>query len=110
VDFFPNYLLQNPDDTRARILYAHDLMYVGRRADAVREGQAAMEASPGDSVMLYNVACLYASLGETHRALDTLRHAIDAGVQNFAWMSVDPDLDSLRDDPEFIKMIGHHVS
>jgi tetratricopeptide (TPR) repeat protein len=104
VAFFPNHLLQNPDDTRARILYAHNLVEVGRNADAIREGQAAMEASPGDSVMLYNGACLYARLGETRRAVDTLRQAIDAGVRNFAWMRADPDLDSLRGDSEYIKL------
>jgi TolB-like protein/Flp pilus assembly protein TadD len=104
VAFFPNHLLQNPDDTRARILYSHNLVEVGRNADAIREGQAAMEASPGDSVMLYNGACLYARLGETRRAVDTLRQAIEAGVRNFAWMKADPDLDSLRGDPEFIQL------
>jgi adenylate cyclase len=104
VTFFPNHLLQNPDDTRARILYAHNLVEIGQNADAIREGHAAMEASPGDSVMLYNGACLYARLGETRRAVDTLRQAIDAGVRNFAWMRADPDLDSLRGDSEFIKL------
>ena len=104
VAFFPNHLLQNPDDTRARILYAHDLVEVGRTEDAIRESQAAIEASPGDSVMFYNCACLYARLGETRRAVDTLRQAINAGVRNFAWMKVDPDLDSLRGDPEFLEL------
>ena len=100
--YMPNYLLQNPDDSRARIFYAHDLIAVGKIAEAVREGQAAIESSPGDSVMLYNGACLYAKLGEIRRAVDTLRLAIDAGVRNFGWMKADPDLDSLRGDPEFI--------
>ena len=43
-----------------------------------------------------------AKLGEIRRAVDTLRLAIDAGVRNFGWMKADPDLDSLRGDPEFI--------
>ena len=101
LELMPNYLLQNPDDSRARMFYAVTLCDVGDRAAAVREGTAAIEASPGDSVMLYNAACLYARLGEARRAVDTLRQAIEAGVRNFAWMKNDPDLDSLRDDPEF---------
>ena len=109
VKFFPNHLLQNPDDTRARILFAHNLVHIGRKEDAIREGKAAMEASPGDSVMLYNVACLYATLGETRRSVDTLRQAIDAGVRNFAWMKADPDLDSLRADPEYIRLTENQV-
>jgi len=46
--------------------------------------------SPGDSVMLYNGACLYSRLGETRRAIDTLRQAVAAGVTNFGWMKHDP--------------------
>ena len=65
---------------------------------------AAIAAGPEDSVMLYNAACLYAKLGETPRAMDTLRLAIEGGVKNFQWMKHDPDLNSLRDDPEFIEM------
>ncbi len=100
----PNYLLQNPDDSRARMFYAVTLCDVGQPDAALREGQAAIDASPGDSVMLYNAACLYARLGETRRAVATLRQAIDAGVRNFAWMKHDPDFNSLRDDPEFIEL------
>ena len=100
----PNYLLQNPDDSRARMFYAVALCDAGRKEDAIREGTGAIEASPGDSVMLYNGACLYARLGEPRRAVDTLRQAIEGGVRNYGWMDNDPDLDSIRDDPEFIEL------
>ena len=62
VDMMPTYLLQNPDDARGRMIYAHMLRQVGQREIAIRESQAAIEAAPGDSVMLYNAACLYAKL------------------------------------------------
>lgn len=100
-DLLPNYLLQNPDDSRARMFYAISLHQVGRREDAIREGDAALELSPGDSVMLYNGACLYSQLGEIRRAVTTLRQAIAGGTANFGWMRHDPDLAPLRDDPEF---------
>jgi len=106
LDLMPNYLLQNPDDSRARMFYAVTLCDVGQRDAAIREGAAAIEASPGDSVMLYNAACLYSRLGETRRAIDTLRQAIDAGVRNYSWMKNDPDLDAIRGDPEFIALMA----
>jgi TolB-like protein/Flp pilus assembly protein TadD len=106
LDLMPNYLLQNPDDSRARMFYAVTLCDVGQRDAAIREGAAAIEASPGDSVMLYNAACLYSRLGETRRAVDTLRQAIDAGVRNYSWMKNDPDLDAIRGDPEFIALMA----
>lgn len=104
LELMPNYLLQNPDDSRARMFYAVTLCDVGQTEAALREGEAAIEASPGDSVMLYNAACLYSRLGEKRRAVDTLREAVGAGVRNFEWMKHDPDLNSLRDDPEFLEL------
>jgi TolB-like protein/tetratricopeptide (TPR) repeat protein len=101
----PNYLLQNPDDSRARMYYAITLAERGRKDEAIREGAAALELSPGDPMMLYNCACLYARLGETERAVDTLRQAMSGGYENFGWMKHDPDLDSLRGDPGFIELM-----
>jgi len=97
----PNYLLQNPDDARARLIYANQLGRIGRREDAIREGTKALVLSPGDPVMLYNAACLYASLQDPARAIEALRQAFEAGYTNVGWMKNDPDLVSLRDLPEF---------
>ena len=104
LEIMPNYLLQNPDDARAKMLYAVTLAEVGRKDQAIAEGAAALELAPGDSLMLYNGACLYAQLGEKKRAISTLRDAIAAGVTNFQWMMNDPDLYGLHDDPEFIDL------
>jgi len=101
IALMPNYLLRNPDDSRARMFYAVALCDSGKREDAIREGKAAMDSSPGDSVMLYNGGCLYARLGDPARAVAALKQAIAAGVVNYGWMEQDPDLDSIRDEPEF---------
>jgi len=85
----PTYLLQNPDD-------------------ALRECSLAIESSPGDPVMLYNVVCVYSRLGEPQRAIETLRQAIAAGYENFPWLHNDPDLDTLRDHPEFQALVPGH--
>lgn len=101
IALMPNYLLRNPDDSRARMFFAVALCDSGKREDAIREGKAAIDSSPGDSVMLYNGACLYARLGDPERAVAALKQAIAAGVVNYGWMEQDPDLDSIRDEPEF---------
>jgi len=94
------------DDARARIHYSVMLAEAGRTEEALHEGAQAQEASPGDPVMLYNVTCLYARLGEPRRAIDALHQAIDAGYVNFAWIKQDPDINSLRDDAEFQALIA----
>ena len=104
LDRLPNYILQNPDDSRARMFYAVTLAESGRKDDAIREGSNALEISPDDPMMLYNCACLHARLGEAPRALDLLRQAIARGHLNFGWMRNDPDMATLRDNPEFISL------
>jgi len=106
LELLPNYLLQNPDDSRARMVHAIALATSGRKEDAVREGQQALELSPGDPVMLYNGACLYSQLGEFDLAFPALEEAIAAGYWNVGWMKHDPDLDPLRQDPRFQKLIA----
>jgi tetratricopeptide (TPR) repeat protein len=108
LQLLPNYLLQNPDDSRARMVYAISLATTGRRDEAIVEGAKALELSPGDPVMLYNGACLYAQVGETRHAIDTLRQAVEAGYWNFGWMQHDPDLNPVRSDPEFVQLMQGH--
>ena len=106
LDRLPNYILQNPDDSRARMFYAVTLAEVGRKDDAIREGSNALEISPDDPMMLYNCACLHARLGEPQRAMELLRQSVSNGQLNFGWMRHDPDLAALRDNPEFIALTG----
>jgi adenylate cyclase len=108
LDLMPNHLLQNPDDARARIIHAIALAELDRKDEALREMSQALELSQSDALMLYNCTCLYARLGEPERAIETLRQAIAAGYENFAWMRQDPDLDALRERPEFVALLGGH--
>ena len=55
--------------------------------------------------MLYNGACFYARLGETRKSLDALNSAILAGHANFEWIKRDPDLDSIRNEPEYLELL-----
>ena len=105
LELLPDYLLQNPDDSRARMFYAITLAEKGRKDEAIEEGNKALELSPGDPMMLYNCACLYSQLGEVDRAVETLRQAISGGYENFRWMKHDPDLDALRADPGFMALV-----
>jgi TolB-like protein/Flp pilus assembly protein TadD len=103
LDLLPNYLLQNPDDSRARMLHAVALAAdINRKDEALREGDKALEISPDDPLILYNCACLYARLGESQRAIQALRQGISKGYEDYGWMRNDPDLASLRDNPDFI--------
>jgi TolB-like protein/tetratricopeptide (TPR) repeat protein len=105
LELIPTYLLQNPDDSRARVIYAVSLSEAQRPDDALKETAKALELSPDDPLILYNCACVYARLGQKQRALDTLKKSGTAPV-NAGWMKNDPDLASLRDEPDFITLLA----
>jgi non-specific serine/threonine protein kinase len=94
------------DDVRARILLAVQLVSSGRGDDARRHLETAITLRPNDSSTLYNAACGYALLKEKSQALETLKKAITAGYANIEWISKDPDLQILYDDPEFLRLVS----
>ncbi len=106
VELLPTHLLQNPDDARARIIFAISLAELDRKDEALRECSQALELTPDDPLMLYNCTCLYSRLGEPQQALETLRQAIAVGYANFPWIKQDPDMIPLRDNPEFQALIA----
>jgi serine/threonine protein kinase/Tfp pilus assembly protein PilF len=95
------HLELNPDDSRALYLGAGALMQQGEKEKAVEWAARARRANDSDSMVLYNVACVY-SLGEmTDEALSCLESAIQNGFGHREWLDNDSDLDPIRADPRF---------
>jgi hypothetical protein len=69
---------------------------------------------PEEASVLYNVACTYALINQTRKALDCLEKALRQGFCHKGWLQNDPDLSSLRDHPRFQLMMedceGNHLS
>lgn len=104
-EFYPRFLSQHPDDSRARIYYAIGLARLGRTPEAKEEAARAADMSPDDALMLYNVACFYGVIEEKAAAIDMLKRAITAGFHYYEWIKRDPDLDSIRNEPEYIELV-----
>src|SRR5262249_39121269 len=66
--------------------------------------QAELGFRPGTAV--YNVACSLALAGEKEDALAALQKALDTGFDQEALLFSDTDLDNLRTDPGFKKLLG----
>ncbi|MFN0159255.1 MAG: protein kinase domain-containing protein [Bacteroidota bacterium] len=103
--FFPSYLSQHPDDARGQMYFAIHLATAGRSEEAKVRGAKALETNPGDSLMMYNAACMYARLGDTRLAAKTLKAAVAAGQEDFEWIKRDSDLDSIRNEPDYVEMM-----
>jgi tetratricopeptide (TPR) repeat protein len=64
-----------------------------------------LELNPQDETALYDLACIKSINKDTESAFGYLRDAIQKGFDR-AWAWDDPDLDSLKDDPRFIEIVG----
>jgi len=101
----PKYLENHPDDGRAHMLLGIFLVLAGRIDEAKGEAKKALDLNPTDPLMLYNAACFYARIGEHHLALKTLTNAISSGYQNYEWIKRDTDLDSIREEQEYLELM-----
>jgi tetratricopeptide (TPR) repeat protein len=104
-DVFPRYLSRHPDDARARINYAVTLAQMGQDELARKEATIALDLSYDDPVIMYNAACFYSRLRENGLAIRMLKNAVHAGFEHFAWFSRDPDLDNIREEPEYVEFM-----
>jgi Flp pilus assembly protein TadD len=75
---------------------------------AVDAQMKAIEFSPGDAIVMYNVACLYGVQKKGDLAVHWLKRAIEAGYRNYDWIRTDSDLDSIREHPEYLALMKGH--
>ena len=73
----------------------------GRKSDALEIIKQLDELNKKQHVERYNVAVIYAALGEKDKAFAELEKAFTTRDWGIARLSVDPFLDPLRDDPRF---------
>lgn len=95
-----------PDDVRARILLAADLATLGQHDEAVQHVKIAVAMRPTDANILYNAACAYGCMRMKKEALESFRRCVYAGYHNAVWATKDPDLEILRNDPEFQTLVA----
>lgn len=105
VEVIERHLKWNPDDVRALHLGAGSLIVLGEVDRAKRWLRRALEIDSDDSILLYNVACNYATMGDVDDALHYLELAVANGMVNLAWISNDKDLDSLRPHRRFQSLL-----
>ena len=95
----------NPGDTRALYLGANGLALLQEPEKSLAFLQRALSLEPSDSMLLYNAGCIYALLGMKQEALHSLEKAFQAGLTLIGWYKNDSNLDSLRNEPRFVKLL-----
>lgn len=96
-----NHLQLNPDDVRAVYMKSGSFISLGDRAQGIEWSDRALAMDPEEPSVLYNVACNFALLNETEKALDCIEKAFDKGFGHKEWMEHDPDFISIKNHPRF---------
>jgi tetratricopeptide (TPR) repeat protein len=73
-------------------------------ADRLRE---VVTANPQYGLLFYNLACCESMAGRTSDAVEHLRRAVELSERSRAYAKDDSDLDPIRDEPAFKKLIDH---
>jgi peroxiredoxin len=82
-----------------------DYLHAGDYSRAVEQYRRAIDAFPDVSELWYNYGCALSRSNNLSEALAALQKAIELGSNNFTWMLQDPDLENVRKDARFTKMV-----
>jgi len=101
-----------PTDGQLHVLLGVALAYLGRKQDAIREGQRGVELSPiaknafQAPYVQHQLARIYILVGEPDKALDQLEPLLKIPYYlSPGWLRIDPAFDPLRKLPRFQKLV-----
>lgn len=102
VQLIERHLRIAPDDAKAMIMQGNTLIMLDEREKGIDYIARGAALAPNEPLVLYNVACGFALLGEDERALSYLDQAVKAGFGDRQMLLRDSDFQKLRQDPRFI--------
>ena len=82
------------------------LYHEGQYAEAADRARPVVDAHPEYPLLAYNLACCESLAGRKADALAHLRRAIEGSDRAREFAAGDSDLDPIRDEPEFKKLVG----
>ncbi len=114
---FEEIVKVTPNDAQSHALLGVALAYMGRRADAIREGERGLALTPissdayGGPYNQLQLVRIYILAGEQDKALDRLEPLLKIPFYlSPGWLKVDPTFDPLRKNPRFQKLVEGPVS
>jgi len=96
----------HPDDVRALSMGANGLVALGEIQRGLEWARRARTIAPDDSMLLYNLGCIYSLAGELEEAVNCLERAVAQGLTQKGWYEHDSNLDALRAHPRFQALLN----
>jgi tetratricopeptide (TPR) repeat protein len=101
IDFYERLLVRKADSVDVLRILAELVSRKGLVKRAVELDRRLVELMPDDFLARYNLACSLARASRPDEAIDSLSRAILLGYDDLSHMETDPDLESLREHPDF---------
>lgn len=102
-----------PADAQGHVSLGLMLAYLGRKAEAIREGQRSVALVPiaksaeEGAHFQHQLARIYILVGEPEMALDQLEALLRVPYElSPGWLRIDPNFDPLRSNPRFQKLVA----
>jgi TolB-like protein/tetratricopeptide (TPR) repeat protein len=106
-------LRQTPDDAQRHVLLGLSLAYLGRKEESIQEGLRGVQLQPVSKdaytgpYLQHQLVRIYILVGEPEKALDQLEPLLKTPYfVSPAWLKIDPNLDPLRKNPRFQKLVA----
>jgi tetratricopeptide (TPR) repeat protein len=106
IAFFESVLRRDPTYSDVIEILGGLYTKTGRIEDGLKMDRKLVRLLPKNATAHYNLACSLALCKRKTDALRSLKDAIALGYDDLDWMSQDPDLEILKADPVFKKLIA----
>jgi tetratricopeptide (TPR) repeat protein len=101
-----------PDDAQSYVFRGLALAYLGRKAEAIADGERAVKLVPVTKDVYFGpylqqqLVRIYILVGEPDKAIDLLEPLLKMPyILSPGWLRIDPNFDPLRSNPRFQKLV-----
>ena len=106
VEYFDRVISMEPEGLIAGWITGYKALIEGNIDEGLKATRKIEQANISDAESWYHFAENYALLGDIEGCIRTLKRAVDGGYFNYPFMLTDFFLDSVRDEPEFQKILS----
>lgn len=106
IGFYESVLRRSPRDTTVIELLGGLYTKQGRISEGLKMDRRLVRLLPENPTAHYNLACSLALSKRKTAALRSLRQAVSLGYRDLDWMQQDPDLEDLKNHPEFLALLA----
>ncbi|MBA3553702.1 MAG: protein kinase [Gemmatimonadales bacterium] len=112
---FEERLRGAPDDAQSHVILGLALAYLGRKREAVANGEKGLALLPisadaySGPYIQHQLVRIYLLVGEPEKALDRLEPLLEVPYYlSPAWLRIDPEFDPLRKHPRFQRLVNEN--